>query len=203
MTQQTHRPQAASNEFDAAKTIVETLKRLDKHQQERAIRFASETLGLHQATQRPHEIAMGAPGQASDARAVTSGAGRAIDIKQFTDSKAPKSDQQFAAVVAHYYRFDAPPEERRETINVQVLADAARRAGRKRPGRLTLNNAKNQGYFDSVGRGEFKLNTVGENLVAITLPGNTGEGEKKRTRNRRVKKRGTKATNNRRAKATK
>src|SRR6266487_5546433 len=138
-----------------------------------------------------------------DAGAVTSGPGRAIDIKQFTDSKAPKSDQQFAAVVAHYYRFDAPPEERRETINVQVLADAARRAGRKRPGRLTLNNAKNQGYFDSVGRGEFKLNTVGENLVAITLPGNTGEGEKKHTRSRRVKNRGIKATNNTRAKTNK
>jgi hypothetical protein len=36
------------------------------------------------------------------------------------------------------------------------------------------NNALNQGYFDRAERGEFKLNAVGENLVAMALPG-TGE----------------------------
>ena len=35
---------------------------------------------------------------------------------------------------------------------------------------MTLTNAKNAGYLDAAGSGKFKLSTVGENLVAITLP---------------------------------
>lgn len=83
---------------------------------------------------------------------------------------------QFSAVVAYYYRFVAPPDQRREMIDSEVLQDAARPAGRTRPPKphMTLTNAKNQGYLDKIGRGEFKLNTVGENLVAMTLPGEPG-----------------------------
>lgn len=97
------------------------------------------------------------------------------DIKQFTASKAPKSDQQFAAVVAYFYRFVASEAERKDAITAEDLKDAARKVGRKRPHRVTLNNAKNAGYLDAAERGNFKINTVGENLVAVTLPGNGGE----------------------------
>jgi hypothetical protein len=41
---------------------------------------------------------------------------------------------------------------------------------------MTLTNAKNAGYLDSAGSGKFKLSSVGENLVAITLPGDGGPG---------------------------
>jgi len=37
---------ASSNEFDAAKIIFKALKGLDKQQQDQALRFACETLGL-------------------------------------------------------------------------------------------------------------------------------------------------------------
>jgi hypothetical protein len=39
-------PPRAPNEFDAAKSIVEALRGLDKQQQTRAMRFARESLGL-------------------------------------------------------------------------------------------------------------------------------------------------------------
>jgi hypothetical protein len=39
---------------------------------------------------------------------------------------------------------------------------------------MTLTNAKNAGYLDAVGNGKFKLSSVGENLVAITLPNDSG-----------------------------
>jgi hypothetical protein len=39
----------------------------------------------------------------------------------------------------------------------------------------TLNNAKGLGYLDSPERGQFTINTVGENLVAMTLPGGVAE----------------------------
>lgn len=173
-----HQPDV-SDEFDAAKVIVETLKKLERPQQERAMRFASEALGLK--SQLSIEPRPTVPSAATIPPALPS-VGHTTDIKQFTALKSPKSDQQFAAVVAYFYQFEASSSERRDTINAEVLANAARHVNRKRPTRYVLNNAKNSGYLDPVGTGEFKINTVGENLVAITLPGNAGEG------GRRVKK---------------
>jgi hypothetical protein len=97
----------------------------------------------------------------------------ARDIKSFVTSKDPKSDNQFAATVAYYYRFEAPHNERRETISAEILQEATRLSGRNRlgdPGK-TLRNAKDTGYLDVADRGEYRINTVGENLVAMTLPG--------------------------------
>lgn len=53
------------------------------------------------------------------------------------------------------------------------MKEAARLAGRPQVERwgMTLTNAKNAGYLNAVGPGEFKLSPVGENLVAISLPG--------------------------------
>lgn len=100
-----------------------------------------------------------------------------MDIKAFTEAKAPKSDQQFAAVVAYYYQFEASEAERKDTIDAGTLTNAARLVGRKRPPKpnITLANAKNAGYLDSAERGHFKISTVGENLVAVTLPGGSPE----------------------------
>lgn len=171
MSHQAQQTPASTNEFDAAKVIVETLKGLDKQQQARAIKFACESLDM----QAPALGAASHGGGASPQPAITS-APSATDIKQFTASKAPKSDQQFAAVVAYYHRFVAPEAERKDAITADDLQDAARKVGRRRPHRITLNNAKNAGYLDTAERGSFKINTVGENLVAVTLPGNGGEG---------------------------
>ncbi|MHB0769275.1 hypothetical protein [Bradyrhizobium sp. 5.13L] len=169
-----------NNEFDAAKIIAETLAGLDRPQQERALRFASEALGLKMPDTSTARQAEHLP-SVETVREPT----RALDIKQFTDSKAPQSDQQFAAVVAYYYLFEAPAHTRRETINAEFLGEAARLATRKRPSRYALNNAKRAGYLDSAGHGEFRLNTVGENLVAITLPGKAVATGQKASRQRR------------------
>jgi len=162
---------ATIDEFDAAKAIVATLKGLERQQQERALRFATETLGLTPIA--PHASA--SPVSATPVPAASTvppaTSARPLDIKQFTAAKAPKTDLQFAAVAAYYYRFEAPPEQRRDSINDASLKEAARLADRKRPSRMTLNNAKNRGYLDGLGGGDFRLNTVGENLVAVTLPG--------------------------------
>ncbi|MCH8808002.1 MAG: hypothetical protein IH986_18200 [Planctomycetes bacterium] len=175
MTQHAQQQGTVDNEFDAAKAIVETLKGLDKEKQERAMRFASETLGLHAPAV---SAGRGTPPPAGQGRVhgeeiETSPPGRTVNIKQFTESKAPKTDQQFAAVVAYYYRFEAPAKERKEAIGVNDLLEAVRLAERKRPGTplSTLNNAKNKGYLDAAGRAKFQINSVGENLVAMTLPG--------------------------------
>jgi hypothetical protein len=121
--------------------------------------------------------------------------GRARDIKSFVEAKKPKSDMQFAAVVAYYYQFEAPASQRLQNISAEILQDAARLASRPRLTRplTTLNNAKSQGYLDAVGRGEFRINSVGENLVAMALPAGEATGSSLRTKSR-TKRSGRKNT---------
>ena len=107
---------------------------------------------------------------------------------------------QFAAVVAYYYRFEAPSDESLESISPEVLQNAARLANRHRLSRprQTLLNAKAQGYLDLAERGQYRINSVGENLVAMTLPGPdpsvapVGRPARSRTKTARRKKAGGK-----------
>ena len=105
----------------------------------------------------------------------------AQDIKSFVAKKKPHNDIQFAATVAYYFQFEAPPSERKESINGEDLQEACRKAGRTRfskPGN-TLKNAHTLGLLDRTGeRGYYSVNTVGENLVAMTLPGESNSDGK-------------------------
>lgn len=189
MTQQS--TEASTSHFDAAKTIVDALSNLDKPSQALAMRFAAETLGLQLAPQSQQNQTP--PSQSPSATTPPGGGGatHSTDIKQFTAAKAPKTDQQFAAVVAYFYLFEAPESERKETIDRETLTEAARLAGRRRPrdATFTLNNAKNSGYLDSMGSGQFRINSVGENLVAMALPSdNADDSTTKRTRNKKAAK---------------
>jgi hypothetical protein len=189
----------AAKVFDAAKTIIETLKGLDKIHQERAIRFASEWLDLRSS---PLSLASEVPPGTPAATPVSHGAhGLTKDIKQFTAEKAPKSDQQFAAVVAYFHKFVASESLKKDVIGAKDLTDAARLADRKRPNKplATLNNAKNSGYLDTTKPGKFRISTVGENLVAVTLPGN--EAAKPNNRGKVTRKARTKTRRKKGAKA--
>lgn len=186
-----------ADDFDIAKAIFDQLKDVPAERQQRVLRWVSEGLGIstlalaaEASSVSPISIATGNVGTQ------TSGGGS--DIKTFITAKAPKSDNQFAAAVAYFYRFEAPPAERRDAIDPTLLQEAARLAGRKRLGnpRATLNNAKAMGYLDSGARGEFMVNSVGENLVAMTLPGGVEAPapRKRGGRRRATKKGGKKAT---------
>jgi len=186
---------AQADDFDIGKAIFDQLKDLPPERQQRVLRWVAEGLGVPQTAiaaqplQRsgvqnsPPAPQLGQPGG-------TSG----TDIKTFIANKAPKSDQQFAAAAAYYYRFEAPPAERRESIDGDLLQEAARLAGRNRFGspRATLNNTKKAGYLDSTTPGVFTINSVGENLVAMTLPGGEAgarQAKKPRAKKKKAKKR--------------
>lgn len=205
MTQQAQQQGAVDNEFDAAKAIVETLEELDKEKQQRAMRFASEALGLAAPAVPAGPSAPPSAGQGHVPRekTETSPPGRVVDIRQFTESKAPKTDQQFAAVAAYYYRFEAPADERKEVIGAKDLIEAARLADRRRPkdAGMTLTNAKNKGYLDAAGRAKFQINSVGENLVAMTLPGKDRPTPSRRRGGNTTKKKKGKAPTKKRGKA--
>jgi hypothetical protein len=184
---------AKPDDLEAVRTIASALSGFSPEEQERILRWVREKIGLAPAARAlpdvriPQLPLLGTPvGQPEPAAPPTPAS---KDLKTFINSKQPKNDVQFAAAVAYYHRFDAPPEQRRNEIDANILQDACRLAGRARFQRplATLNNAKNLGLLDSgTEKGKFTINTVGENLVAMTLPGKAdASSQKKATRKKK------------------
>ncbi|HEV2022749.1 MAG TPA: hypothetical protein VGQ94_09480, partial [Terriglobales bacterium] len=96
---------------------------------------------------------------------------------------------QFAAAAAYYYRFEAPELERKQSIGAQDLLDACRLAGWRRMGdpAKTLSNAQGVGLLNKTERGQYTISSVGENLVAMTLSGETAKAPSKRHRKSKKK----------------
>ncbi len=97
---------------------------------------------------------------------------RAVDIRTFKEQKQPSSAMEMAASVAYYLSELAPQSERKSEVEVEDMVKYFKQANFPLPKspRFLLVNAKNAGYFDSTGGGNYKLNTVGYNLVAHNLP---------------------------------
>lgn len=98
--------------------------------------------------------------------------GRLADIRQLKEQKAPQSANEMAALVAYYLAEAAPPEERKATVDINDIQKYFKQAQFRLPNKpkMTLVNAKNAGYFDAAGGGQYKLNPVGYNLVVHSLP---------------------------------
>jgi hypothetical protein len=185
-------------DFDTAKAVFEKLKDLSAERRQRIIGWVAEGLGVVLQSAPAPAVALSIPATIAAPEPHPPQA-TATDIKTFIAAKSPKSDVQFAAAVAYYYRFEASPATRQQTINGDTLQEAARLVARARltNPRATLNNAKALGYLDSTTPGDFSINSVGENLVAMTLPGNSesaGKGKKvKKAKNMKsAKKKGRK-----------
>ncbi len=166
-----------ADDFEAVRQIVQVLENFEKiDDRERILRWAREKLGMPTQPGGPNPAGIRSSEPAAPL-AKTQPPVPTTDIKNFIQSKDPKTDTQLVAVVAYYYRFVAPEAERKEQITVQDLLDACRTAGRNRPKAppQTLVNAYNTGIMDKAGRGAYRINTVGENLVAMVLPGQPGE----------------------------
>lgn len=176
---------APADDFETAKAVFDKLKDLSQERQERVLRWVAEGLGVGLAltVTGPASVATESGPATAPELGRPASVGGHTDIKTFIGTKNPRSDQQFATAVAYYYRFEAPPAQRKESINTETLQEAARLAGRKRltNPKSTLNNATGQGYLDRASRGEFAINAVGENLVAMTLPANGERPAKPRT----------------------
>lgn len=116
----------------------------------------------------------------------TSARPASTDIRNFFEMKRPSSDVEAAAVAAYFYAYVASEKERKETIDAELLQDAFRLARRPLPAKtnFTLTNARNAGYLDSAGEGQFRLNAVGYNLVEHALG---AEGSEKVRRPRKSK----------------
>jgi len=111
------------------------------------------------------------------------------DIRSFKEEKNPSSANEMAAVVAFYLSELAPEQNRKTDVDVEDIIQYFKQASFPLP-RVTqqlLVNAKNAGYFDSIGSGKYKLNPVGYNLVAHKLP-RSGQATAAKPTKKRVKK---------------
>jgi hypothetical protein len=95
-----------------------------------------------------------------------------MDIRTFKQQKAPASANEMACLVAYYLQHMAPTAERKAAISAADVDKYFNQAGYPLPRRSDqlLVNARSAGYFDSAGRGMYRLNAVGSNLVTHTLP---------------------------------
>ncbi len=180
-----------TDDLEAVRILTTALTGFSPEDQERIIRWSREKLGLSQTSSNLEGLRT----RQSSSSVLREGPQASVppsakDLKTFVVTKSPKNDVQFAATVAYYYRFEAPPEQRRNEIDHVMLQDACRLTARERfkNPRTTLNNAKNLGLLDSGSEaGMFAINTVGENLVAMTLPNQEGSTAKSRKPKRQKK----------------
>jgi hypothetical protein len=114
------------------------------------------------------------------------------DVRELRNQKHPRTANEMAVVAAYYLSRLAPPGIRKDFITSADVTKYFEQAGFLQPGDplMTLVNAKNAGYFDSLGSGKYRLNPVGFNLVTHGLPRKgEGGGEAPRLRpKRRAKK---------------
>lgn len=184
------------DDLEAVRLVVAALSGFSPEEQERVLRWAREKLGLALVPRSSTDTLAQVPvSTTSPSTAESAGQAppptSAKDLKTFVSGKSPKNDVQFAATVAYFYRFEASLEQRKNEIDASALQDACRLAGRARfkyP-LATLNNAKKLGLLDAGSQaGKFAINSVGENLVAMTLPGQTDGSAKRRRARKPVKK---------------
>jgi hypothetical protein len=162
--------------------ILAALSPLDDMSRQTAIKAVCEQLritlpGVSQ--QGPASTSVGAtvrPPLDADARSTTP-----ADIKSFSHTKSPATAIEQTALVAFYVSELAPQGERRNWINKEDLMKYFRQAGFPLPKRpeMTLVHAKNAGYLDRLGPGQYRLNAVGYNLIAHNLPRDTPASSRK------------------------
>lgn len=134
----------------------------------------------------PPAVSVGVPSAAPVSRSSPA------DIRSFFKEKQPSSDVEAAAVTAYFYQYLADEGSRLQSIDSKTLQDAFRLAKRPLPAKtiFTLQNARNAGYLDSTGEaGQFRLNSVGYNLVEHTLGPSESDEEPERRAGKTPRKR--------------
>ncbi len=179
-------------ELAALTAVVTALKPLDPQTRMRVVESALVLLG---SGFRKTELPGVPPSPIERERgptlpARTSG-DQLTDIRQLKQQKAPQSANEMAALVAYYLAEAAPPEERKTTVDINDMQKYFKQAPFRLPNnpQMTLVNAKNAGYFDAAGGGLYRLNPVGYNLVAHSLPRSAAERRPARKRTSQRKRR--------------
>jgi hypothetical protein len=179
-----------AEELVAIKAVADALEPLTTASRRHVISYVADALGIAApsvATPEPVPDALQPPVLAETPAPATP----ATDIRTLKEQKAPKTANEMAALVAYYIsELILPVEDRRAVINKTDIEKYFKQASFRLPSRVaqTLPDAARAGYFDTVDRGQYKLNPVGYNLVAHGLPSKGGESRGSRPRKAPAKK---------------
>jgi hypothetical protein len=155
----------------AIDAIIKALQGLDEKTRANAIAAACTQLGVESPA-----VERRTPPPPGEAKGAGQGAPTVVkDIRQLTEEKKPESTVEMACLVAYYLMNIALPPEKKDIVtngDMEKYFVQGNYPLRKHIKDL-LGDAKSAGYFDSVGRGKYRLNPVGHNLVAHSLPRKT------------------------------
>lgn len=173
-------PDAEDEELSAIRQVIAALTPLQADARERVIQYVFRRLGIEEAT--PPAVAPVLSPRKTETPTLEPAAPRStgahgVDIRVLTEEKTPQSANEMAAIVAYYLAELAPPGDRKTEVAAADIERYFKQANFRLPAnaRMTLTNAKNAGYLDSgSGRGSYRLNPVGHNLVAHGLPAKDG-----------------------------
>lgn len=159
-------------EIAAIKAVLAALEPLDAGVRANVLDYVLRRLGI--TGQVP--VGAEAPTGVLAAPAAAAPAIGHAHIKTLKEQKKPRSANEMAALVAYYLANVVPPAERKQTVSAKDMQTHFKIAGFPLPQaiRVTLQNARTAGYFDSAGEGEYRLNAVGHNLVVHNMPRGDG-----------------------------
>ena len=162
---------AKDQELEAIRSVIAALEPLDDQGRSRVLEYVLKRLQM---------AAVRAPSPIQETAHTTSNSSKIrgiVDIRSLKEEKKPQSLNQMAVLIAYYLSELAPEGEKSNTINSDVLRRYLKVAGFRLPRNIsyTLINAAAAGYLDNVGRGEYRLNPVGYNLVVHGLPREGGK----------------------------
>lgn len=181
---------AVDSELKAIQTLLSTLEPLNKEARKRVIEYVFQRLELPLSS--PQNKQPSITEESLQKKSPTYQTDESIkihptDIRTLSNEKQPKTDVERATLVSFYITELAPVEERKIEISPEDITKYFKQAGFPIPSRprQVLVNTKNAGYLDPTeNRGGYKLNPVGYNLIAFSLPsdGNSSPQKKKRKR---------------------
>ena len=125
-----------------------------------------------------------------------------LDIRSLKEEKSARTAVEMAVLVAYYLQDEAPESERKDSIGAADLRKYFKQAKHPLPSSLgnTLTSAKNAGYLEPVSHGQYRLNAVGYNLIAHSMP--AAKASKKPARRRTTKKTAAKKSGAKKTRST-
>lgn len=169
-------------EVNAITALLKALDPLKSEQRVRVVSFVVQKLNIQARELKPNDSSGEPASELSAALGTNLGATRqqttVSDIRSLREEKKPRTAMEMAALVAFYLEHVAPKVERRDYITADDVAPYFNQANFEQPAApaMTLVHAKNAGYLNQLGNGQYKLNPVGYNLVAYKMPADAVEG---------------------------
>jgi hypothetical protein len=156
-------------EVVAIEAISKALAPLEPTAQRRVLNYVLSATGLSPSSDQPSPNTRPDDGPSPPGR--HKGSEVTPDIRSFREAKQPKNGSEMAAVLAYYLSEVAPPAERKTSITSSDIEKYFKQAGFPLPSRSRDALRTAPGFLEKTSSGEYRLTSVGHNLVVHKLPG--------------------------------